>query len=198
MKVIMIFFVALSLNLYAKANWHQVYDKDGVLVYADRNAKGIIPFKAVAYIDHNIEKVVEVLIDNTKKHLWAPKLKSVKIHKKMNKENMIFSEYYSTPWPATDREFLLHGKVIRRKDYYLLTAKTIHDSKLMDKNHIQAEVKKLELVLEKTSKNKTKVTFEFYGDMKGWMPTWLINLIQKRWPYLFIKRLQKQIVLVNK
>ena len=63
-------------------------------------------------INADVVNVLKVLRDFDHKHLWAPKLKSVKIHQKINENEFIFSEYYKTPWPATDREFLLKGTLI--------------------------------------------------------------------------------------
>jgi len=62
----------------------------------------------------------------------------------------------------------------------------------MDGSYVQADVKILDVYLEKIGETKTKITFEFHGNMKGWMPTWLMNIIQKKWPLRFIQGLRKR------
>lgn len=149
-------------------------------------------------INADVVNVLKVLRDFDHKHLWAPKLKSVKIHQKINENEFIFSEYYKTPWPATDREFLLKGTLIKKGDQYFINAYSFKSALYKDSKHIQADVTKLNLMLEKSLNNTTKISFEFHGDMKGWMPFWLINLIQKKWPFKFIKELEKRILFINK
>ena len=109
----------------------------------------------------------------------------------------IFSEFYKTPWPATDREFLLKGSVVYlNKNKVIFSASSIDDPELFNDEYIQAEVKTLEITLEKSNEQQTKITFTFLGDMKGWMPTWLMNLIQKKWPLRFIQSLRERVLIV--
>lgn len=188
---LLVLVLLLPTALFAE-NWKKTFKKDNITVYADKASPGIIPFKAIGTLDYNIETVLSILKDYKKKQLWAPKLKSVKLHKEISNDEFVFSEYYKTPWPASDREFLLKGTIKEVGNKYYLDAASVNDSKLKDGGHVQADVTKLYIVLEKIAENKTKISFEFKGDMKGWMPVWLTNLIQRRWPYLFIKGLRKR------
>ena len=172
-------------------SWEEIYKKDSVTVYARSSLKGVIPFKAVSEMSVSVEKLYDIMVDWKNKYKWSPKLKYIKLHKTISENNFIFSEYYKTPWPATDREFLLQGKILKRSNNgFSLFAKSLFDDNLADKDHIQADVRVLKFTANKISANKTKVSLEFQGDLKGWMPLWLVNIIQKRWPYKFIKSLE--------
>ena len=179
-----------SLNCFSM--WSRVFEKNGIRVYASGVNKGIIPFKAISILDVDIDMLFEYIVDHKSKHKWSPKLKTVIVHEKLNDKEFIFSEYYKTPWPATDREFLLHGRINRPSpDKFILSASSINRPDLMAKDHVQADVRKILFIAEKINKNKSKVTFEFEGDLKGWLPTWLVNIIQKKWPYKFLYSLEK-------
>ena len=39
---------------------------------------------------------------------------------------------------------------------------------------------------------QTDISFEFVGDMNGWIPNWLMALIQKKWPFKFIEGLKEE------
>ncbi len=182
--------VCFSFN--AVSEWKKILEEDSISIYSEQEAVGVIPFKAIGHVDANIKKVLQVLVDHQNKHLWSPKLKSVKIHRK-TKSDVYFSEYYKTPWPAVDREFLLKGQMIIKRNKVILTAMSVEDNTLENEDHIQARVETLHLELIAVGKNKTKVTFEFFGDFQGWMPIWLTNLIQKKWPLRFIQGLRKRV-----
>lgn len=182
----------LSQNIYA--TWNKIYSKNNITVFAKKTDQNIIPFKAESLIKQNIAKVLEALKNFDEKPLWSPKLKSVKIHKIISNSEMIFSEFYKTPWPAFDREFLLKGKVIKvHKGLYLLKAKSIDLPDFQNDKYVQANVKTLKIELEEKSTNLTKITFEFNGDFNGLIPNWIMNLIQKKWPYKFIYNLKEHL-----
>lgn len=187
----------LNFNLFASTNWIQVVEEEGVKVFTRELDDQILPFRAEAKINHNIEIVLKALINDKDKPNWAPKLKRVKIHSRSH-NGQVFSEYYKTPWPAIDREFLLKGNfesiTNQNKSSYKLYAHSVSEENLKKrwerKEYIQADVKKIEITLTELSKKDTQMTFEFHGDLKGWMPVWLMNLIQKKWPLRFIQGLR--------
>ena len=195
-KIYLIVSLLISVNCFS---WDMVLQEDGITIFAKNDAPGVMPFKADGIIDANIDKIIEIIQDYRNKHLWSPKLKRVELHEALDDNTFVFSEFYKTPWPAVDREFLLKGKIFRVSPSRVnIMANSLNDTELHNTDYIQAEVKALNLTLEKISENKTKITFEFYGDMKGWMPTWLMNLIQKKWPFRFIQALRKRIVEIEK
>lgn len=178
------------------ASWKLVHEEEGIKVFSGSFQKsGVIPFKAIGVVNAPISKVSETIEDDKLKPQWSPKLKDVVVHEKLNRDHIIFSEYYSTPWPAVDREFLIEGKILRHSESEVQYVGTSYKGQYADSDHIQADVKKLNFTLKEISENRTQVVFEFNGDMKGWMPIWLMNLIQKKWPLRFIQGLRKQIEL---
>ncbi len=186
----------LNFNIFA-TQWSYLLEQDGIKVFSAKSAhSGVIPFKATGIVKANIKKVINVLLDHQRKNEWSPKLDDVKIHNKISNKKIIFSEYYRTPWPSTDREFLLSGNIkVHDKNHVELLAKSITDSNFSDDRYIQTDVKYLNLSIRKISNKSTEITFKFHGDMKGWMPVWLMNLIQKKWPLRFIQGLRKQVLL---
>jgi len=176
------------------SSWKEIANEDKIKVYAKETQNSIIPFRAQGIIYSNIEVVLKTLKNYKIKHRWSPKLKSVKIHKDLGKEEYIFSEYYKTPWPAYDREFLLKGSIKQvSANKYRLVASSIDDKSLSDDGHVQANVELIHITIEKISEQQTQLDFEFHGDMKGWIPVWLMNIIQKKWPLRFIQALRKQV-----
>lgn len=194
MKIFLITISTLLSFYVAAENWSLVHEEQGIKVYAGEYQKsGVIPFKALGVVNAPIHKVAELIENDQLKPEWSPKLKSVIIHERISKDELIFSEYYSTPWPAVDREFLLRGKIKRHSDEFIEYIGESIDNHYKDADHIQALVKKLNFSLKKVDENRTHITFVFNGDMKGWMPIWLMNLIQKKWPLRFIQGLRQQL-----
>ena len=115
LKYTFLIVIGISLAMTAHAmhvSWLYVEKVDGVELYqSQEKTDGLIPFKAVAELDIPFDKVLMALVNTEKKHAWAPKLKKVKIHNELSVDRYEFSEYYKTPWPFYDREFLLLGTI---------------------------------------------------------------------------------------
>ena len=194
MKKILLFLMTLFMSGNV-LSWELIYQKDKITLYKGESKTSILPFRAEAVLDVPAENIFRTLMDWQRKHEWSPKLKKVILHKALGKNKFIFSEYYSTPWPAMDREFLLLGEGLQEDNgNFLFKAKSLKRSELVNKfkdsSHIQADVQTLVFKGVKLDQGKTKVIFEFKGDIKGWIPSWLSNIIQRKWPLRFIQKLR--------
>jgi hypothetical protein len=174
--------------------WQQVETIDGVALFQSvEKTDDLLPFKAIAVLDIPYQKIIMALVDAERKNSWAPKLKSVNIHREITTNSFEYSEYYSTPWPFYDREFLLVGTVQYLPDRVVLRAENSPNRQFADKSHLLASVKQLEMVITPLSADRTEVAFTFSGDMGGWIPEFVKNIIQKKWPVRFIQAMEKYI-----
>ena len=185
---------SLSNGLCSTNKWEQIDSIDGVVLFRSlEESDDLLPFKAVATLDVPYQAIVMTLVDAEHKNIWAPKLKFTTIHNEISTNNFEYSEYYTTPWPFDDREFLLLGKVEYKSDRILFTAQNSTNKKLADENHLLANVKIMEFVIIPLSPDTTQVEFTFSGDLGGWIPTFVKNIIQKKWPIRFIQAIQLHI-----
>ena len=174
--------------------WEQIDTVEGVTLFRSlEESDDLLPFKAIAKLNIPYQNIVMALVDAEHKNTWAPKLKSITIHKELSTNRFEYSEYYTTPWPFYDREFLLMGTVEYQKDRILFTARNSPNKHLADQDHLLANAKILEVVIIPLSPDTTQVEFTFSGDLGGWIPTFVKNIIQKKWPIRFIQAMQTHI-----
>lgn len=176
------------------ARWHFIDTFEGVNLYrAQENKEGLLPFKATAELDIPYQQIVKTLVDTEKKQQWAPKLKSTTIHNQFSANRFEYSEYYTTPWPFEDREFLLMGTVTYEKDQILFSGVNSKNKALAADDHTLANVEILEFAIFPLDAQRSRVEFTFSGDMGGWIPDFVKTIIQKKWPVRFIQALQSYI-----
>ena len=182
-------------NAYSSEDpWKYIDTFEGVSLYhAQEEIEGILPFKATAVLNVPYQKVVMALVDVERKNSWAPKLKSTTVHNEKSANCFEYSEYYTTPWPYKDREFLLLGTVDYNGDRILFSAVNSENKPLADTSHLLVDIEKLEFAIIPLSVNITRVSFTFSGDLGGWIPHFVRAIIQKKWPVRFIQSLQKTI-----
>jgi hypothetical protein len=171
--------------------WVYESTDDGVALYHQQDAaEGLLPFKAVAELDSASEQIVLALLEAEQKPLWAPKLKGTTVHATLVANCFQYSEYYTTPWPFKDREFLLLGTITRQGDSIVFSAVDAPDRHFRDDNHVQANIHELTFAIIPLAADRTRVEFTFSGDLGGWIPDFVQEIIQKRWPVRFIQALQ--------
>jgi hypothetical protein len=153
----------------------------------------LLPFRAEAVLEVPYDRIVMALIDTERKNRWAPKLKSTTIHSQISSNCFVYSEYYTTPWPFEDREFLLKGRVIYLNDRIVFQAENAENKMFADTGHLCADIKQLEFAIIPLAENKTRVSFTFSGDIGGWIPSYVKTIIQKKWPVRFIQSLNAYI-----
>jgi hypothetical protein len=176
-------------------NWEQIDTYEGIVLFRSiKETNDLLPFKAIGKLNIAYQRIVMALVDAEHKNNWAPKLKSTTVHNDISTNRFEYSEYYTTPWPFYDREFLLMGTVKYQKDRILFTAINSTNKHLADKGHLLANVKALEVAIIPLSPDRTQVEFTFLGDLGGWVPTFVKNIIQKKGPIRFIQAMQAHIL----
>ncbi len=196
----LLFFLSMAFvgpvpTVCAKAEaWQHIGDYEGVALYRSvHETEGVLPFKAVAVLDIPYDKIVMALVDAERKADWAPKLKSAAIHTRMSPNRFEYSEYYQTPWPFKDREFLLAGTVEYRHDRIVFAAENSTNGALARRDHLRANIQTLTFDVVPLSASRTEVAFTFSGDLGGWIPAFVKTIIQKKWPVRFIQSLKQYI-----
>lgn len=185
---------SLSKGLCSTNTWEQIDTVGGVALFRSlEESDDLLPFKAIAKLNIPYQKIVMALVDAEHKNSWAPKLKFTTIHKEISTNHFEYSEYYTTPWPFYDREFLLLGTVEYMNNRILFTAQNSTNKNLADENHLLANVKVMEIAITPLSSDTTEVEFTFSGDLGGYIPAFVKNIIQKKWPIRFIQAMESYI-----
>ncbi len=191
---VFLFFTAVTANSESTAEWELLTEEDNIRVLKKTGVEDKeIPFKAVGKFDAPIEQVLNIILDFERKPEWSPKCERVTTIKKYSDSNYFVKEKYLTPWPLKDREFFLAGKIIIDRDGVTVNARSDDPQGLADPKCITAEVFDLDIVLTRLPENKTKMVFIFMGDLKGWLPKWLNDLVEEAWPLRFMQGLRAQL-----
>jgi hypothetical protein len=187
-------FTAIPNAYCSDGQWQHIGDNEGVSLYRSlKETDGLLPFKADAELDAPYERIVMTLVDAEGKPDWAPKLKATAIHSQISSNQFVYSEYYRTPWPFKDREFLLDGTVIYEQNRVVFSAVNAANISLARKDHLKANIQELTFTVTPLSASRTRVAFTFSGDLGGWIPEFVKTIIQKRWPVRFIQALRDRV-----
>lgn len=189
--------MAADSDEWSKNGWEFLNETDGVKVYrksyADSAVKGV---GGETVIDAPLSKLLWVLMDHSHKKEWIDRFKEARTIEEVSPLVHIQYASFAMPFPITDREFVyryefkvdpvLNGVVVDVKSVDTPKEPTPRDG------NVRGEIVSGKYVLIPDG-NKTRVKAEYLADPKGALPTWVVNLVQKKWPLRTLVGLREQV-----
>ncbi|MBF0207451.1 MAG: hypothetical protein HQK53_11235 [Oligoflexia bacterium] len=181
-------------------NWKFIATKDGIHLFEKGDGdESPMAFRGIGILNAPIYAVLHALREVESSYLWTPNL----IQKKMVKENnyldAITYNVNHLPWPATDRDSLLHSVLkvdnsLDKKNKFInvLTKSVLHSDYPELKDKVRGVLHSSNFILRQLGPNTTYVDLDAHFDPRGLIPKWLVNYVQRDWPYKFLKGLEKR------
>lgn len=193
---LLISYLFFTASIYAHAEetaWEKINDEDGVVVYAAAvDGSDIIKVKTEVLIAASLDSIREILDDAPQRHQWIPYLDHSKVLAHIaNTERLEYSRF-AAPWPASDRDFVYRIRLLQQKDQQLIFQMRSEPSSLMPEQRgiVRAELVESVYTLTALQPQQTRVELLFHADPKGWLPVWIINIIQRSLPFMMLKNLR--------
>ncbi len=201
MKIYLILF--LISNLFSaqavgadKHNWQRVTDENNIQVYVlEAGDSDIVKAKAQSKIKAPLKKIKATLDDISHRHEWIPYLKVSKALSKYKNNRRIEYSHFKAPWPASDRDFVYEIELVSETENKLIYKMASVESALMpvDENKIRADLFETIYTLTVIDEQTTEVSLTFHADPKGWLPNWVINIIQRVLPFKILENLNARL-----
>lgn len=197
--------IVFTLLLSTKANalsgddfvWKIANKRNGITVFkAEEHESGLVPIKVETILPFPPSRVLSVIANTERKQEWVPDLMVVNTVKKLNEYDKIEYSVYDSPWPFSDRSFLVHIKSIADIKGKKLTIK-LNSVELaeapINKKYVRGFTYNGDVVLKNDGTGNSYFQVLFLTDFKGNIPKWIVNMVQLGWPKKMIKSLTKQI-----
>lgn len=175
--------------------WKQVRREGEITIYVHKDSADIIKVKTDVAINANIKLVLEVLDSIEQRKSWVPFLKESRVLKEISETDNLEYSLFDAPWPASDRDFVYLQEMKARNAEEVIYSMRITETDLMPekKGIVRAALIESEYTLTVMNENQTYVEFVFFADPKGWVPDWVVNVIQKRLPYMMLRNLKSKV-----
>lgn len=179
-------------------NWELKEEKKGIRVFrAPRHEEtGIIPIKAETILDYSMPRILSVLATTERKVEWIPKLLESHIVEKTGKYSRVEYSLYDSPWPFHDRAFVIKtsGRYNEKENTIYIDMESIdHPEQPLNEDHVRGHTYMGTIFMRGIEANKTFIELTLLTDFRGNIPTWIINMVQAKWPYNMFRDLRKQL-----
>lgn len=202
--IICISLFVLCSDIYASSKlrdiqWQEISNKEGITVFRPieyKHDSGLVPTRFKAVINHDIVKVLSVLSDEDRKTEWMPNLNGIKILDKKSVKDITVYYRYHAPWPFKDRDFIVRnlGTFDPKKLIVSVDIKSInYKTDPADGSTVRGATIDGYSIIRPEGRGKTIVEMAFINDFGGFIPKFIVNFVQKSWPYDFMIQLREQL-----
>ena len=193
-----LFLIVFQQGSFAQQNkqWRQVTNDKGIQVYTiDIPNTDIVKAKAIAEIKVPLIRVRDELDDIANRHQWVPFLKQSKLIVMNSATKRIEYSLFTAPWPASNRDFVYSLELVKESSDQLVFKMHSVKTDMMPENkkHIRGEIFESIYTLTKINENLTRVELSYHADPKGWLPSWIVNIIQRVLPYKILRNLRQRL-----
>lgn len=170
----------------ADSAWEYIGTWDGVKV-SRKTVPGsdVLAFRGDIVAPVHIGKVMAAFLDRSQRKFWVDRFNDQKTLETINALSEIYWIHFSAPFPVTDRDYVFRADGSNDVPHHVFTAKikSVSDPrKGADDCCVRAEAHGTFYRFEALPGEKTKMAVEVHTDLKGVIPDWLVNMIQKKWP----------------
>ena len=173
--------------------WNKVKDKNGISVYTMAvESSQIVRVKTSTVINASMKEIQAIITSHAQRNQWVPYLVESRILNKLNGDEQLEYAHFSAPWPASDRDFVYHVKQLKLDKNTTNFAMHSKYPDILEQHDdiIRADLIESQYSLQRISDTSTRVELVFHADPKGWLPFWIINIIQKALPYMMLNNLK--------
>ena len=169
------------------SGWELVGNKDGVEV-ARKTMEGssLFAFRGESTQNVHISILASVLLNDAIGPEWVDLMIDSRLLHRDSDTTKVIYQSYGLPWPIQDRDYVLHQEANydANTETFTLMFKSVDDAMMPGQECcVRAIAYRTFWRLQALGGNRTQVEVEVYTDPRGSLPAWLINLIQKDWPY---------------
>lgn len=181
------------------AQWQKIRDEDGIQVYSIAvQDTAIVKARAKAIINAPLEKIERLVDDFAQRPQWVPYLQHSEIIEKISPSEHIEYSLFSAPWPASNRDFVYRVQRLQQRDgnrlqlsYRMQSVE--HEAIPLQPGLIRGEIFSSVYRLTPISAGQTSVELIYHADPKGWLPNWIVNIIQRAFPFRMMQKFRRQL-----
>jgi hypothetical protein len=190
-------FLSMSRSAQAQASeWNFVKEEQAVKVYKrDVEDSALKAMRGETVINAPIDKLLWVLFDNEHRTEWVDRLVESKILTRKNSHEYIVYQRFHLSSLMSDRDYVYHGRAhqLSTDGAVRLSIQSVTHPQAPETVGIRAELIHTHYTLTPLGDGRTRVEVEVLTDPKGWLPAWLVNLIQQNWPVKTLDGLRVQV-----
>ena len=178
-----LFFAALSAS--AQDGWVLKKEKDSIKVYSRNSSQSKLnEIKVELTVKAKLSEIASLILDIDNYNKWSRNLKMSYVLKKISDDELYFYTEVNSPWPANNRDLIVHLKIMQDAATKTMTIKAVGVPDFMPakKGIVRVPFSDETWTIVPIDKSSIKITYCMQIDIGGDAPAWLVNLFAAKAP----------------
>ena len=185
-----------GLRARAQQTWELKKDENGIKVYTrGSDSSRCDDLKVETILPGKLSSLAALVLDVGNYPNWSFNNEKAYVLKKINQTDLYFYSLVNAPWPANDRDLIVHLRVRQdsstRKLY--ISADEMANYIPEKKGIVRIPLSVERWIVTPLAGDKLKISYELRLDPGASAPAWLINLLSTRGPYQTFLNLRDQL-----
>ncbi len=183
-------------NTFSQNDWILKTDKEGIKVFTKNIENSSLKVsKTVCVINASLSRITAVLLDINSSADWVYSTKKATLLKQLNPLELYYYSEVSVPWPASNRDYVVHMKV--SQDEKTKSVSVVGENKPtylpVVKNIVRIQQSYTKWSMTPLQNGQVQIEYYLQVDPGGIVPAWLINMFSTKGPFETFKNLRLQV-----
>jgi hypothetical protein len=176
-------FVILSAS--AQEGWVLKKEKDSIKVYSRNSSQSKFnELKVELTVKAKLSEIASLILDIDHYSKWSRNLKTSYVLKKVSEDELYFYTEVNSPWPANNRDLIVHLKIAQDAATKTMTVKAVGVPGFMPpkKGIVRVPFSEETWTIVPIDTSSIRITYCMRVDIGGDAPAWLVNLFATKAP----------------
>jgi len=179
--------LVLNYSVVSASEWQPEIKKNGIDAYS-RVIEGtdILEIRAITVVDARMEVIAEVLRDIPANVDWRPKCAECRLLERHNRNSMTTYTRIDLPWPVSDRDVVIKADTsinLNTGRVVVSLGSVDHHKAPPPNSNVRITEFFSQYYLEYINREQTGIIFTTRVNPAGRIPTFLVNMFNKRFAY---------------
>lgn len=183
-------------DVQAQDKWELKKNSDGIRIYT-RTVAGseIKELKADFEAAGTISRLAGLLLDVPGQKDWVYSTKLSTVVKVIGEQELIYYSEKSMPWPVTNRDVVMHVKLVQDPAKRTLTMNAWAENNVIPvkKSLVRVQSSQVAWKVSTTENNLLKIEYYAKADPGGSVPAWVTNMFITKGPYESFLKLRNKL-----
>ncbi|MFT7517877.1 MAG: hypothetical protein ACI9MC_000001, partial [Kiritimatiellia bacterium] len=175
------------------AEWEEIENENGIVTWR-KSVEGsrMMAFRGEGEFDVPVGRIAGLMNDAEKGSSWVDMLIDVQVLEKTSPTETVLYQHYDLSWPISDRDYVMRRTMEADDGAKVVTvrfASLERSDKPAEDCCVRATAHGTFWRFTQIESGRTKIEVEVHTDPMGWLPSWLVNMVQKGWPRTSIEGL---------
>ncbi len=183
-------------DVQAQDKWELMKNSDGIRIYTRMVAGSEIKeLKADFEAKGSISQLAALLLDVPGQKDWVYSTKISTVVKIIGEGELIYYSEKSMPWPVTNRDMVMHVKLVQDPVKRILTMNAWAENNVIPvkKGLVRVQSSQVAWRVTTTEHNLLKIEYYAKADPGGAVPAWVTNMFLAKGPYETFLKLRNKL-----